>query len=97
MHAKVHVKHKTSTRESAALATLALRPEGLQKCRRLAGIEVDKDLAARMRIDGGQLSRVLLGKSAPGPRFIAGLLEVFGTEWFDDLFVVLPDDEEPAA
>lgn len=74
------------------LATLALRPEGLAKIRKLAKIEHDKELADRIGVDAATVSRVLTGKSAPGPRFIAGLIDAFGTEWFTDLFVVVPDD-----
>ena len=74
------------------LATLALKPAGLAKVRKLAGIDTDAELARRARIDPGNLSRVLCGKAAPGPKFIAGLLETFGTEWFSDLFEVLPSE-----
>lgn len=74
------------------LATLALRPEGLKKIRRLAQIHTDKELALRIGIDPGQLSRVLTGKSAPGPRFIAGCIDAFGSDCFEDLFLVVAED-----
>lgn len=74
------------------LATLGLKLEGLAKVRKLAGIDTDVELARRAGIDPGNLSRVLSGKAAPGPKFIAGLMDTFGTEWFTDLFEVLPDD-----
>lgn len=79
------------------LATLALRPEGLQKIRKLAKITTDKELAARIGINQSNLSRVLSGKAAPGPRFIAGVIEAFGPEWFSDVFIVIPDDTQDAA
>jgi hypothetical protein len=80
-----------------AVATLALRPEGLAKLRRVAKIQTDKEFADCIRIDPGQLSRVLTNKSAPGPRFIAGCIEFFGGDCFEDLFAVIPDGTETAA
>lgn len=74
------------------LATLALKPDGLAKVRKLAKIDTDVELARRTGINPGNLSRVLNGKAAPGPKFVAGLLDAFGTEWFGDLFEVLPAD-----
>lgn len=74
------------------LATLALRPEGLQKVRKLAKITTDADLAKQIGINQSNLSRVLTGKAAPGPRFIAGIVDAFGAEWFSDIFMVIPDD-----
>jgi transcriptional regulator with XRE-family HTH domain len=79
------------------LATLALKQDGLAKVRKLAKINTDADLAHRIGIDPGNLSRVLAGKAAPGPKFIAGLMDAFGTEWFTDLFEVVPGDEDTAA
>jgi transcriptional regulator with XRE-family HTH domain len=79
------------------LATLALRQDGLAKIRKLAKIETDKDLAERIDVDAATVSRVLSGKQAPGPKFIAGLVEAFGKEWFSDLFDVVPDDEPISA
>lgn len=69
--------------------TLALRPEGVRKIARLARIESDRAFAERIGIDPGQFSRVLTGKSAPGPQFIAGAIEAFGRDCFDDLFRVV--------
>ena len=79
------------------LATLALKPEGLNKIRKLARIETDKQLAELIDMDAATVSRVLTGKAAPGPKFIAGLIGAFGTEWFADLFAVVPDDDENTA
>lgn len=79
------------------LATLQLNKQGLAKIRRLAGIEHDHQLATRIKVDATTVSRVLTGKSAPGPRFIAGCVEAFGADCFTDLFNVVPDDETPAA
>lgn len=79
------------------LATLKLNPPGLAKIRRLAGLKHDHELASRIHVDATTVSRVLTGKSAPGPRFIAGCIEAFGADCFTDLFDVVPDDETPAA
>jgi len=79
------------------LATLEINPTGLAKIRRLAGITLDHQFATRIKVDPGTVSRVLTGKSAPGPRFIAGCVEAFGADCFTDLFKVVPDDEGTAA
>ena len=75
------------------VATLALDRDGLAKIRKLAKVNTDRELADLIGIDPGNLSRVLTGKSAPGPKFIAGIIEAFGREWFADLFIVVPDDQ----
>ncbi|WP_276113054.1 helix-turn-helix transcriptional regulator [Gordonia sp. N1V] len=74
------------------LATLRLNQPGLSKIRRLTGLDKDYAFAERIRVDSGTVSRVLTGKSAPGPRFIAGCIEAFGSDCFTDLFDVIPDD-----
>lgn len=79
------------------LATLRLNPVGLAKIRRLTGTSLDREFAEKIHVDPGTVSRVLTGKSAPGPRFIAGCVEAFGGDCFTDLFDVIPDDESPAA
>lgn len=80
------------------MATLRLRKDQLDRLRRVTrtvGGELltDKELAARIGIHPSNLHRVLAGKAAPGTKFIAGLLDVFGIEWFADLFEILPGDE----
>ncbi|MCF3939960.1 helix-turn-helix domain-containing protein [Gordonia tangerina] len=79
------------------LATLQVNRTGLAKVRRLTGTTTDKEFAQKIHVDAGTVSRVLTGKSAPGPRFIAGCVEAFGGDCFTDLFVVVPDDEDTAA
>lgn len=79
------------------LSTLELRPEGLAKIRKLAHIDTDRQLAELIGMDAATVSRVLTGKAAPGPKFIAGLIGAFGPEWFTDLFAVVPGDEGSAA
>ena len=69
-------------------ATLRLRMDQLGKLRKLAGLTTDAALAERMGIDAGNLSRVLSGKQAPGPKFIARIVAAFPGFDLDDLFVV---------
>ena len=79
------------------MASIEVNKPGLAKVRRLAGLGLDHEFAARISVDATTVSRVLTGKSAPGARFIAGCVEAFGADCFTDLFVVVPDDENPAA
>lgn len=80
------------------LATLKLNPTGLAKIRRLTSTSLDREFAEKIHVDPGTVSRVLTGKAAPGPKFIAGCIEAFGGDCFTDLFDVVPDDEgAPAA
>ena len=79
------------------MATLQVNMPGLAKIRRLSGLVHDHQLATRINVDPTTVSRVLTGKSAPGPRFIAGCIEAFGADCFTDLFVVVPDDEKVPA
>ena len=85
------------------MAKIALRFDQLSKFRRIAAkngdptINVDAAFAERIGVNAGQVSRVLGNKSAPGTRFIAGCLDVFGVECFADLFAIEPDDDASAA
>lgn len=75
------------------IATLRLRSDALSKYRRIAGIETSDALAKRMGIDAGNLSRVLRGTQAPGPKFIASLVAAFPGLELDDLFEVVITEE----
>lgn len=79
------------------MARIALREEQLKKFRKLKGIKSDAEFARLIGVNPGQVSRTLNGPSAPGTRFIAGTLELFGVEFFADLFEVLPDEDDEAA
>ena len=85
----------TGTQEDYGVATLTLKADQLRKFRSLRDdLKTDSELARRMQMDPGQVSRVLRG-AAPGERFIAGLLSVFGVDFFADLFeVVTPEAEQ---
>lgn len=71
------------------MAKFKLRPDGLAEYRRRAGIDTNKALAGRIGMTEGQVSRVLRGDD-PGTKFVAGVLLLFGTDAFDDLFEVVP-------
>ncbi len=88
MHANV-----LSTGTQDGEVRLLLRRDRLAQFRRLkGGLDTDKAFAERIGMTQGQVSRILRG-SAPGPRFIAGVLDLFGIEFFADLFAIVPDDE----
>lgn len=72
-------------------ATLRLKTETLANYRRLAGLKTDASLADKMRIDAGNLSRVLKGAQQPGPKFIAALCGAFEAS-LEELFEVVMDD-----
>ena len=70
---------------------LALRLDQLAAKRAQHGIGNDTDLANRMGVSPSQLSRVLAGSHAPGQRFVAGMVQLFGPGSFDQLFEIVPD------
>lgn len=76
-------------------ATLRLKTEMLTKIRGWKGIKTDADLAERMGIDAGNLSRVLRGAQQPGPKFIAALCAALDAE-LADLFEVIELERVPA-
>ena len=78
------------------VATLRLRSEKLKALRRIAGLDTDKAFAERLEVDPSTLSRVLKGTQAPGARFIAGLVMIFGVDMLEDLIEVRSDDEAAA-
>ena len=65
-----------------------LRHDVLAERRREAGITTDRELAERVGMTPGQVSRILRG-AEPGTKFIAGLLTIFGPETFQDFFEVV--------
>lgn len=71
-------------------ATLRLKTDQLAKIRKWVGLKTDAQLAARMGIDPGNLSRVLRGIQQPGPKFIAALCTALEAD-LGDLFEVVDD------
>jgi transcriptional regulator with XRE-family HTH domain len=70
------------------MATLTINHEGLARLRKDAKAPTNEALARRLGVDGATVSRVLSGRAAPGPRFIAGALRAFGTLAFSDVFLI---------
>lgn len=70
------------------MANLELDRDGLERLRRYANITTDGQLAARIGVDPATVSRILSGKCLPGTKFIAGVLAEFGSDRFDDVFVI---------
>jgi transcriptional regulator with XRE-family HTH domain len=76
------------------LAYIKLRKEGLAKLRRLSPQMSDSQLSRKAEIHATQLHRLLNDDTQPGMRTIAGLCQVFGKEWFGELFDVISDDDK---
>lgn len=70
------------------MRTLTINEDGIQRLRADYGLPQDKDIAARLGVDKGTVSRVLKGKSAPGPTFVAAMLMTFPVK-FEDVFDVV--------
>lgn len=76
--------------------TLRLRHMQLAKLRKLAKIDTDQELARVMGVNPATVSRVLQGKQAPGPKFMASLVQVFDGWDLDDLFEVVEMEDHAA-
>lgn len=93
MHTNTQARGRVAhLREAPVVATLRLRTDQLAKIRRWKGVATDSDLAARMGIDAGSVSRVLRGTQQPGPKFVASLCLALDAS-LDDLFEAVPGDE----
>ena len=80
------------------MATIRLRRDQLDLFRRIRpDLKSDAELARQMEISHANLSRVLNHGRPIGASFIAGLMKVFGSEQFAQLFEVIPRDEDDAA
>lgn len=75
------------------MSKLVIRRDQLAERKRLAAINSDDQLARLIGVHPTQFSRVISGRSAPGNKFIAGVLEVFGIGAFQDLFAVVADED----
>lgn len=75
-------------------ASIRLRTGQYRKYCALKGWLTDDAAARAVGIDPATLSRVLTGRSAPGSRFIAGVLVALPEMEFADLFEVVTDTED---
>jgi hypothetical protein len=74
--------------EVSMAATIRLRTGQYRKYAALKGWKTDEAAAAAIGVNAATVSRVLHGKTAPGERFIAGLLLALPELDFADLFEV---------
>lgn len=72
----------------ATSLTLTLNLEALEHRRRGAALSTDSQLARFIGVDPATVSRVISGRSAPGTKFIAGMVRAFGIDAFGDLFII---------
>lgn len=76
------------------LPTLIIRPEGPRNIRKECNVAQDRELAKYLGVHPAQVSRVLSGKTSPGNRFIAGVIDRCGLEFaFTKVFTVQPDSK----
>lgn len=72
------------------MATLTIDAERLSELREAQGLGTVQSLASALGVDKGTASRVLSGKSAPGPHFISSVLLTFPVK-FEEIFQIVPD------
>ena len=70
------------------MATLTIDAERFEELRREQGLDTLQSLATALGVNKGTASRVLNGKSAPGPTFISSVLTTFPVK-FEDVFTVV--------
>lgn len=75
------------------VAKIVIRRDQIATFKRLAGLTTDDQLARAVGVHPTQFSRVLSGRSEPGNKFIAGMLDVFGVDAFSQIFEVVAASE----
>ncbi|WAB10583.1 helix-turn-helix DNA binding domain protein [Gordonia phage Ecliptus] len=70
---------------------------GTAKIRRIAGLRTNKQFADTVGVDPATVSRILAGKTTPGARYIAGCIQAFGLDCFEDLFTVTSSEQDVVA
>jgi transcriptional regulator with XRE-family HTH domain len=83
----------TATLMDYPVAKIVVRRDKITDLKTRAGFTTDDQLARAVGVHPTQFSRVLSGRSEPGNKFIAGMLEVFGVAAFPEVFAVVSDDE----
>lgn len=97
MQARVLVR-ATTEEVPVPAAAIRLRVRKLETCWSLMGITTDQAKAELVGVNPATYSRVTRGITAPGERFIAGILAALPQVPFEDLFeVVVTDDEQVPA
>lgn len=74
------------------MPTLGINEAGLKRLRRAyQDVDTDKLLAQSLDMSVPTVNRVINGRYAPGPRFIASVWKVFGAQWVTEVFKVVED------
>jgi hypothetical protein len=74
------------------MPTLGIDDDGLKRLRRAyQDIDTDKLLAQTIEMSTPTVNRVINGRYAPGPRFIAAVWKAFGAQWVTEIFKVVED------
>lgn len=73
------------------MANLKFRPGARAKLRKLGKFQSNTELATIIGVDKTTVHRVLGGVTNPSNRFIAGVVNAFGSECFGDVFESVPD------
>ena len=84
------------TAKGGIVAILRLREDKLNAYRRIAGLNTDAAFAQKIGVDPTTVYRVLNGRTEMSARFIAGIVDAFGSDLFADLFEVVSDGEVAA-
>jgi len=91
---RLHIRNlelQTCT-ERDDMATLSIDAKQFEKLREETGLDTLATLADALGIDKGTASRVISGKSAPGPTFISAVLTRFPVK-FEDVFTITDNKE----
>lgn len=68
-----------------------IRSDGAHTIRTKCTVGSDRELAEQIGINPGHVSRILSGKTPPGNRFIAGIIDRCGLKFaFDKVFEIVP-------
>lgn len=78
------------------MSTIAVDPKALQRLREQQGYDTDAALAEALGLHKGTISRVLNGKTDPGPAFISSVLLTFPVK-FEDVFFLIADTTDRKA
>lgn len=77
-------------------ATIRLRTGQFRKFALLKGWRTQADMAKALGLAESTVYRVFSGLRAPGPQFIAAVMQALSELDFDDLFEVVDESADPA-
>lgn len=75
------------------MPTLGIDEDGLNRLKTQfkGDLDTDKLLAQKLELSVPTVNRVIRGRYAPGPKFIAAVRKFLGPQWAIDLFKVVED------